>query len=147
MGRITRLLRLAAQAEGLRWRRMGRGYAIQAGLAAGAVVFALMLLFMLHMAAFAWLVRGADLGPAVAALIVAAADLVIAGLLGWLAARKAEDPVAVEAQRVRDDALRQVGDQTARAAMIMPIVRSRNMKKGLVGAALTAAVVGLIARR
>jgi hypothetical protein len=48
---------------------------------------------------------------------------------------------------VRDDALRQVGDQTARAAMILPVVRSRNMKTGLIGAALTAAVGGLISRR
>src|SRR5918998_6379990 len=135
--RLIRLLRLAAQAEGLRWRRMGRGYAIQAGLAAGAAVFGLMLLMMLHMAAFAWIARGQ--GPVAAALIIAAVDLVVAGLLGWLAARHAEDPVAIEAERVRDDALRQVGDQTARAAMILPVVRSRNMKKGLIGAALTAA--------
>ncbi len=56
--RMIRLLRLAAQAEGLRWRRMGRGYAIQAGLAAGAAVFGLLLLIMLHMAAFAWIARG-----------------------------------------------------------------------------------------
>jgi hypothetical protein len=143
--RLIRLLRLAAQAEGLRWRRMGRGYAIQAGYAAGAAVFGLLLLIMLHMAAFAWIARGQ--GPVAAALIVAAFDLVVAGLLGWLAARHAEDPVAIEAERVRDDALRQVGDQTARAAMILPVVRSRNMKKGLIGAALTAAVVGLISRR
>jgi hypothetical protein len=143
--RMIRLLRLAAQAEGLRWRRMGRGYAIQAGLAAGAAVFGLMLLMMLHMAAFAWIARGQ--GPVAAALIVAVLDLVLAGLLGWLAARRGRDPIAAEAERVRDDALRQVGDQTARAAMILPVVRSRNMKKGLVGAALTAAVVGLIARR
>ena len=143
--RLIRLLRLAAQAEALRWRRMGRGYAIQAGLAAGAAVFGLLLLIMLHMAAFAWIARGQ--GPVAAALIIAVVDLVLAGLLGWLAARRGEDPIALEAERVRDDALRQVGDQTARAAMILPVVRSRNMKKGLVGAALTAAVVGLISRR
>lgn len=145
MGRMTRLLRVAAQAEGLRWRRMGRNYAIQAGLAAGAALFGLMLLMMLHMAAFAWIARSQ--GPVLAALIVAAVDLVVAGLLGWLAGRRSVDPVQIEAERVRDDALRQVGDQTARAAMILPVVRSRSMKKGLVGAALTAAVVGLIARR
>ena len=82
-----------------------------------------------------------------AALIIAAVDLVIAGLLGWLAARHAVDPVAVEAEHVRDDALRQVGDQAARAAVILPVLRSASMKKGLVGAALTAALVGLVARR
>lgn len=143
--RLTRLLRLAAQAEALRWRRLGRGYAIQAGLAAGAAVFGLMLLVMLHVAALVWLGQGRS--GVSAALIVAAVDLVLAGLLGWLAARHAEDPIAVEAERVRDDALRQVGDQTARAAMVLPLLRSGSAKKGLIGAALTAAVVGLISRR
>lgn len=143
--RMFSLLRLAAQAEALRWKRTGRGLAIQASLAVAAVVFALLLLLMLHVAAVAWLTPGR--GAMLAALIVAGADLVLAALLGWLAARHAADPVSVEAERVRDDALRQVGDQTARAAMILPLLRSSSAKKGLVGAAITAAVVGLIARR
>ena len=46
---------LAAQAEALRWKRTGRGYAIQAGFGAAAAVFALMLVAMLHLAAFNWL--------------------------------------------------------------------------------------------
>ncbi|MBY0332318.1 MAG: hypothetical protein K2X49_16815 [Acetobacteraceae bacterium] len=145
MTRIFSLLRIAAQAEGLRWRRTGRAVAIRAGLGAGALVFGLLLLFMLHMALFAWIADGQ--GPVAAALIVAGIDLVLAALLGWLAARGGPDPVAVEAEHVRDDALRQVGDQAARAAVILPVLRSGSMKKGLVGAALTAAVVGLISRR
>jgi hypothetical protein len=143
--RMFQLLRLAAQAEALRWKRTGRGFAIQAGLGAAAAIFFLLLLVMLHVAALIWLARGRD--PAVAALIVAGVDLVLVALLGWLAARHAEDPVAVEATRVRDDALRQVGDTTARAAMVMPLLRSQSAKKGLIGAALTAAVIGLVARR
>lgn len=144
--RLFRLLQLAAQAETLRWKRTGRGYAIQAGFGIGAAVFGLMMLVMLHLAAFSWLAE-TNLGPVGAALVVAAVDLVLAGLFGFLAARSGLDPVAVEAERVRDNALRQVGDQTARAAIIMPVVRSRSMKKGLIGAAITAAVVGLISRR
>jgi Putative Actinobacterial Holin-X, holin superfamily III len=143
--RMFQLLRLAAQAEALRWKRTGRGYAIQAGLGAAAAVFALMLLVMLHVAALIWLQE--DRTALSAALIVAGVDLVLAAILGWLAARHAEDPVALEAQRVRDDALRQVGDTTARAAMVLPLLRSQSMKKGMIGAALTAAVVGLMARR
>ncbi|MBK1657741.1 hypothetical protein E2C05_14165 [Paracraurococcus ruber] len=143
--RMIQLLRLAAQAEALRWKRTGRGYAMQAGLGAAAAVFALLLLVMLHVAALIWLQE--DRTPLSAALIVAAVDLVLAAILGFLAARHAHDPVAIEAQRVRDDALRQVGDTTARAAMVLPLLRSQSMKKGLVGAALTAAVVGLMARR
>jgi hypothetical protein len=143
--RLVSLLRLAAQAESLRWRRMGRGYAIQAGLGAGAALFGLMLLLMLHLAIFAALARRQS--PEVAALIVAAGDLVLAGILGWLAARHAYDPVAVEAERVRDEALRQASDTTARTAMLVPLLRSQSAKKGLVGAAMTAAVVGLLTRR
>jgi hypothetical protein len=143
--RLISLLRLAAQAESLRWRRMGRGYAIQAALGAGAAAFALMLLVMLHVAALIWLAEGRN--GVSAALIVAFADLVILAVLGWLAARPVVDPVAAEAERVRDDALRQVGDQTARVAMLAPLLRSQSAKKGLFGAALTAAVVGLLTRR
>ncbi|MEN0075578.1 phage holin family protein [Roseicella sp. DB1501] len=142
---MFQLLRLAAQAEALRWKRTGRGYAIQAGLGAAAAVFAVMLVIMLHIAGLIWLARGRD--PAIAALIVGGVDLVLAAILGWLAARHAQDPVALEALRVRDDALRQVGDTTARAAMVMPLLRSQSAKKGLVGAALTAIAVGLFARR
>jgi len=145
MFRLFSLLRIAAQAEGLRWRRTGRGYVIQVMLAAAAGVFALMLLVMLHTAAFAWLAP--EQGGVAAALIIAAADLVIAALLGWMAARRAEDPVVVEAERVRDDALRQVGDQATRAAMVLPLLKSQSAKKGLIGAAITAAMVGLMARR
>jgi hypothetical protein len=143
--RMFQLLRLAAQAEALRWKRTGRGYAIQAGLGAAAAVFALLLLVMLHVAALIWLSDGRS--ALSAALIVAAVDLVLAAVLFWLAARHAEDPVALEAQRVRDDALRQVGDSTAKAAMVLPLLRSQSAKKGMVGAALTAVVIGLLARR
>ncbi|CAA9245121.1 MAG: hypothetical protein AVDCRST_MAG04-1808 [uncultured Acetobacteraceae bacterium] len=144
--RLFRLLQLAAQAETLRWKRTGRGYAIQAGFGVGAALFGLMMLVMLHLAAFEWFV-GTSVGPVGGALIVAGVDLVLAGLFGFLATRSGLDPVAVEAERVRDNALRQVGDQTARAAIVMPMLRSASAKKGLFGAAITAAVVGLISRR
>ena len=143
--RLFSLLRLAAQAETLRWKRTGRGIAIQAALGAAAALFGLMLLVMLHIAALIWLAR--DQGGAGAALILAAVDLVIAGILGWLAVRHSEDTVQVEAQRVRDDALRQVGDTASRAMMLAPLLRSKSVKKGLIGAAVTAAVVGIISRR
>ena len=143
--RLISLLKLAAQAEALRWKRTGRGVAIQAALGAAAAIFALMLLIMLHVAALIWLAQGRN--GAIAALIVAGVDLVLAGLLGWLAARHAADPVSVEAGRVRDDALKQVGDTASRAMMLAPLLRSGSAKKGLIGAAVTAAVIGLISRR
>ena len=143
--RLISLLRLAAQAESLRWRRTGRGLAIQGGLGAAAAMFGLMLLMMLHLAGFAALSR--KQGPELAALILAGVDLVLMALLGWLALRHAEDKVALEAERVRDDALRQVGDTASRGLMLLPLLRSQTAKKGIIGAALTAAVVGLLSRR
>jgi hypothetical protein len=143
--RLISLLRLAAQAESLRWRRTGRGLAIQGGLGVAAAMFGLMLLMMLHLAGFVALSR--KQGPELAALIVAGVDLVLLALLGWLAARHGQDKVALEAERVRDDALRQVGDTAARGFMLLPLLRSQTAKKGLVGAALTAAVVGMLSRR
>jgi hypothetical protein len=143
--RLFRLLRLAGEAEALRWRRTGRGAAIRATLGAGAAVFALLLLVMLHVAALAWLAP--QWGAAGAALALAGADLLVVLLLVWLARRDQVDPIAIEAARVRDDALGAIGDQAARAAVLAPLLRSQSMKKGLIGAALTAAMVGLIARR
>jgi len=143
--RIFQLLRLAQQAEVLRWRRMGRGYAIKAGMGAAAAIFGLLLLVMLHIAGLFWLSRDRD--PVVAALWLAAVDLVLVVLLGWLAARHAVDPVEYEARQVRNDALRQVSDQTTRYAVMAPLLRGQSVKKGLIGAALTAAVVGLMSRR
>ncbi len=144
--RLFRLLQLAAQAETLRWKRTGRGYAFQAAFGAVAAVFALMMLLMLHLAAFEWL-AGTTVGRIYGALAIAGVDLVLAGVLGYLAVKGGLDPVAAEAERVRDNALRQVGDQTARAAVIMPMMRSASVKKGLLGAAASALMVGLIARR
>jgi hypothetical protein len=68
-------------------------------------------------------------------------------LLAWLAARASHDPVAEEAVRVRQDAVRQIGDSAARAMVLAPLLRSQNAKKGLLGAAVTAVVVGLLSRR
>jgi len=139
------LLRLAAQPEILRWRRTGRGAALQAALAAGACLLLLMLLVMLHAAALVALAR--ETGPVTAALIIAALDFLLLALLGWLASRDRIDPVAAEARRVRDDALGQVQDNAARGLMLAPLLRSQSAKKGLAGAALTAAAVGLLTRR
>ena len=82
-----------------------------------------------------------------AALWVAAGDLVIAALLAFIASRSGRDPVAEEALMVRDAAMRQLSDGAARAAMLVPLMKSQSMKKGVIGAALTALAVGLFSRR
>jgi hypothetical protein len=143
--RLLRLARAAIEAEGLLLRRQARARGIQVALAAGAAVFALLLLAMLHLAAFAALVPG--WGAARAALILAAGDLVVAVLFALAARRAGHDPVAEEARELRTQAVRQIGDGATRALVLAPLLRGRGLAKGLLGAALTAAVVGLIARR
>ena len=143
--RLIRLARAALEAEGLYLRRIGRARGIQAAIAAAALVFVLMLLVMLHIAAFAALTDGRSVVGA--ALWVAAGDLVIAALLAFIASRSGHDPVAEEALMVRDAAMRQLSDGAARAAMLVPLMKSQSMKKGVIGAALTALAVGLFSRR
>jgi hypothetical protein len=143
--RLLRLARAAWQAEELHLRRLARARGLQAGYAAAALIFLVMMLIMVHLAAFAALEPGR--GPVVAAIWVAAGDLALVALLAWLAARAAHDPVAEEALRVRQDAVRQIGDSAARAMVLAPLLRSQNAKKGLLGAAVTALVVGLLSRR
>jgi hypothetical protein len=143
--RLLRLARAAFEAEGLHLRRVARARGIQAALAAAAGVFLLLLLAMLHLAAFAALLP--DWGPVQAALLVAGGDLAIAAILALAASRAGHDRVAQEALLVRQEAVRQLGDGAARAVVLAPLLRSQSMKKGLMGAALTALAVGLLARR
>lgn len=143
--RLFRLARAALEAEGLHLRRLARARGIQAALGAAAALFLLLLLMMVHVAIFAALVPGR--GAVVAALYVAAGDLVIVAALGYAAMRAGHDRVAEEAKLVRQEAVRQIGDGAARMVVLAPLLKSQTAKKGLFGAALTAVVVGLLSRR
>ncbi|WP_270938351.1 hypothetical protein [Falsiroseomonas oryzae] len=143
--RLFRLARAAMEAEGLHLRRMLRARGIQAALAGVAAAFALMLLMMLHLAAFAALARNG--GPVGAALLVAVGDLVLLTVFLFAARRAGHDPVAEEARLVRQQAVRQLGDGAARALVLAPLLRSQSAKKGLLGAAVTAMLIGLLSRR
>jgi hypothetical protein len=143
--RLLDLARAALEAEGLHLRRQARARGIQAALAVAAVIFLLLLLGMLHLAGFAALAP--EWGTARAALILAGADLVVVLGLALAARRAGHDRLATEARAVRQQAVRQIGDGAARALVLAPALRGGGLKKSLLGAALTALVVGLIARR
>lgn len=96
--RALRLLAVAAEAEGLRLRREAQALARAGVFFAGAAVFGVALLVMLHVAAYNWLEP--DWGPAGAALLVAAGDLALALAL-FLVGRPGHDPVAEEALAIR----------------------------------------------
>lgn len=101
--RIFLLVETAARAELLRRKRHVRGYALRAAFGAAAAVFALILLFGLHVAA--WAALGRVMGSAWAALIVVALDAAIVAALVSLAARGRTDPAADDAVSVRNAAL------------------------------------------
>ena len=102
--RLVQLVEVASRAELLRRKRQVRGAALRAALAAVAAVFALLMLLWLHMTA--WAALAGPLGPVGAAFAVAAFDLVLLAVLGWLAARRRTDPGADEAIALRNTALR-----------------------------------------
>lgn len=143
--RLLQLARTAWDAEALYLRRQVRAHGFQAGYAAVAVVFALMLLVMLHITAFVALLPSQ--GPVWSALIVGFVDLMLLALFGWLASRAGHDPVALEARLIRKEAMRQMGDSAARVAVLAPLLKSQSVKKGFAGAAVTALAVGLLSRR
>jgi hypothetical protein len=143
--RLLQLARAAWEAEGLHVRRLLRARGIQAAYGAAAALFVLMMTFMLHIAAFGWLEP--RFGQVGAPVVIALADAVLVGLLAYLASRAAHDPVAEEAKRVRQDAVQQLSDGAARVMVLAPLLKSQNAKKGLLGAAVTALVVGLLSRR
>jgi hypothetical protein len=104
MIRSLRALSLAAEAEGLRLKReIGNEIRRDLWLAAAAVA-GIIALVMLHVAAWHALLEVTR--PVWAALIVAAFDLALAGVLA-LASRRGRDPVAEEAYRLRSVMLNQ----------------------------------------
>lgn len=143
--RLLSLARAAIEAEGLHLRRQARARGMQVALAAAAMIFAVLLLVMLHLAAFAALRPG--WGAAGAALAVAGVDLVIALVLVLAARRAGQDHIAEEARQLRQEAVRQIGDDAARALVLAPLLRGRNVKSGLMSVAVTALLLGWLSRR
>lgn len=108
--RAFRLIALAAQAEGLLLRRQGATIGRTAVLSFAAAAFGVTALAMLHVAGWIWLKAG--YGALHAALILALIDTVLMGVMLFLA-RNQTDPVAEEAQRLRDQSLSLLTNPTA----------------------------------
>ncbi len=140
--RVLDLLGLAAQAEGLRMRQGAAGAARSAVWSAGAALFGLAALTMLHVAA--WLALAERYGPVLAPLAVAAADLALMGL-ALILARKRRDPLAEAALQIRQQALAELR-QTTPLRMAGSILGSR-LPMALLGSALVEGVTRAITRR
>lgn len=145
--RATRLVQIAAEAEGLRFRRRARRAAVRAGYGVVAAVFALLILFLLHVASYEALLiafQPATWAPVYAAFIMIGVDIVFAGVFGYLASGGKPDPVAEEALTVRKQALAQLGEAVTMMSLLRPLMRylPRRGVYGLVLATLTARFLG-----
>jgi len=104
--RSLRLLEVAAEAEGLRLRRIAAGSARSAALVVVAAVFGFAVLCLLHAAL--WMELAARQDALAATLWLAALDAVIVLAL-LLMARRRRDPIGVEALALRRAALAELG--------------------------------------
>ncbi len=119
--RTLRLARVAAEAEGLRLRYSARRAATRAVLALVALGLFFCALVFLQIAAWYWLRVSWD-RPA-AALILAGAEVVVAGLLGMLAARSSPGRLEIEALAVRNRALEGATGSLAFSALATQVLR------------------------
>ena len=125
----AKLLEVAAQAELLRLKQEGKRIARNSAMMAGAALFVLFAIAMLHAAAVAWIAT--HTGMPAAALLVALVDVILAGVLFALGRRKT-DPVAMEALRIRRRALHEIGTGTV-VGDIMRILRRDRPARSLGG--------------
>lgn len=114
--RSLQLLAAAAEAEGIRLRRTASATARAVVLFAVAGIFGIALLVMLHVAAYSWLEP--RYGAALAALMVAGADLLLA-LVFVLVGRPGHDPVAEEALEIRRRSLAEAAEHPLAGALDM----------------------------
>ena len=121
--RSLRLARVAAEAEGLRLRYAAQRTVTRAVL--GLVAFTLFVgaLAFLHIAAWYWLRQSFD-RPA-AALMIAGAELLVAAILGLIAAKSSPGRIEAEALAIRKRALENTTSSLALSALVtqmLPLV-------------------------
>jgi len=104
--RPLRLARVAAEAEGVRLRQLARRTVFRAVCGIVALVFLAGALGFCHFAVWFWLRQ--SFAPPAAALIIAGGDLLLAIVLGVLAARSSPGRVEVEALAVRRRAVESI---------------------------------------
>ena len=142
--RSLRLARIAAEAEGLRLRRLVRRMVIRAAMGAVASVFLLFALGAAH-AAFYFALRPSlpDWG---AALVVVGADVVIGGLFGLIAAKRGPGHVEREAQQVSRQARNELLTLAGTLSMAAPVARLFG-KRGVAALSLGTLLSRILARR
>lgn len=142
--RTVELAKAAAQAEKLRLQRIATRKIMRVAFYAGAGVFGVAALVLLHVVAYHAMVP--RLSPLVASIIILVVDLVIAGILGFLGSRDAPDDIEIQARMIRDQAMSEIKTSLALATMLGPVSRVAG-KRRTAGLALGALATRLLARR
>jgi fatty acid desaturase len=133
--RLLSLARIAAEAEGVRLKAMGKRQAMRAVFAAVAAVFGLLLLVMLEVSGFEFL--SPLVGGGFAALIVAGIDLLLLGLFAMVALRDTPSQAEQEAALIGRQARTQITDTLATYTLVVPAARAVG-GSGMRGAILSA---------
>lgn len=145
--RTTRLVQIAAEAEGLRLRRKVRRAGVRVALGGVAAVFAVLAIVLLHVVSFQALVIAFGPGmwtPIFASGVMFGVDLLLMIVFAILAARGGPDAVELEALEVRQQAVRQLGEAVSMVVLLRPFMKylPRRGVYGLVLATLTARFLG-----
>jgi hypothetical protein len=121
--RSVRLLRVAAEAEGVRLRGFARRIVVRAVLGVIALLFLLGAIVFGHLEA--WYGLRAGLGQTFPASvgILGGADLLVAVVLGFLATRSTPSRVEREALEVRRTAMEGIRGTVSLAAVVVPLLR------------------------
>lgn len=101
--RTVELAKVAASAEALRLRRLAYRQGMRAAYGAGAGVFAIGVLVLLHVVAYNAMVP--HVSPLVASLILLAFDVIVVAVLGYLALSNKPDAVEDQAKMIRQQAI------------------------------------------
>jgi hypothetical protein len=119
--RTLRLARVAAEAEGLRLRQQVRRTVVRTAFGIVAMGFLSCAVVFAHISAWFWLRLYWE--RLHAALILTAADLVVAVVLAWIAARSSPGRVELDALAVRRQALDRATSTLAFSALASQLLR------------------------
>ena len=122
--RTLRLARIAAEAEGLRLRRLAQRTAIRIVLVLGALGFMAWAAAFAHIAIWFALRVNAGLSSWASALVLFGLDLVMALILALLAARSIPGRVEAQALEVRRRAMENVATNIALSRLVVPALRT-----------------------
>lgn len=121
--RSAQFARIAAEAEGVRLRRLVRRMVLRAVLGVIALLFLLGAIVFAHIAVWYWLRAGLGQNFPAAAGILGGADVLVAIILGFAATRSSPSRVELEALEVRRRAITAIGGTFSTAGMVIAVLR------------------------